>query len=409
MTNSSDLCNERATMAQEEFSGVCCSTTTTSTSSSKPVELSDSQNSENAETTTKMTFIAKFGKEKITLSVLPPSTTLASIKSMLQFHTRVLPIRQKLIGLAMHSTTGASSARKFNDDVTISELKVKKSSNAIECILVGTPEEHIFVDPGDRDDLPEVIDDFDFDFTAGSELWERHVANQDKLQASIRATTIHVMNQPRPGYPLLVLDLDHTLLDFSSNTLLQSSGETAQQHAEIMKRPYMDQFLTRAYRHYDLVVWSQTSWRWLETKLIELAMLSHPGYRFCFVLDKTSMFPITSMKKRTKETYSHHVKPLQLIWTKFPYWGVQNTVHVDDLTRNFALNMENGLRVNPFHRKKVKARTRDVELEALSIYLERLAVEARDRFHLVDLMNWMDVVTGAKNLTVRKGVEGKDT
>ena len=28
-----------------------------------------------------------------------------------------------------------------------------------------------------------------------------------------------------------------------------------------MKRPYMDDFLTKAYQHYDLVVWSQTSWR----------------------------------------------------------------------------------------------------------------------------------------------------
>ena len=29
-------------------------------------------------------------------------------------------------------------------------------------------EEKIFVDPSDRDDLPDVVDDFDLDFNAGS-------------------------------------------------------------------------------------------------------------------------------------------------------------------------------------------------------------------------------------------------
>ena len=48
----------------------------------------------------------------------------------------------------------------------------KKSDSSDEIvhqfILMGTPEEKIFVDPGDRDDLPDVIDDFDLDFNAGS-------------------------------------------------------------------------------------------------------------------------------------------------------------------------------------------------------------------------------------------------
>jgi len=36
------------------------------------------------------------------------------------------------------------------------------------------------------------------------------------------------------------------------------------------------------------------------------------------------------------------VKPLQLIWTKFPHWNETNSVHVDDLSRNFALNTGRG-------------------------------------------------------------------
>jgi hypothetical protein len=71
------------------------------------------------------------------------------------------------------------------------------------------------------------------------------------------------MNEPREGKPLLVLDLDHTLLDFSSKTLQRDNGthQVGAGMAAAMKRPYMDEFLTSAYKNYDLCVWSQTSWR----------------------------------------------------------------------------------------------------------------------------------------------------
>ena len=46
-----------------------------------------------------------------------------------------------------------------------------------------------------------------------------------------------------------------------------------------LKRPGMDYFLTVAFRSYDIAIWSQTSWRWLEIKLTELGMLTHPEYR----------------------------------------------------------------------------------------------------------------------------------
>jgi ubiquitin-like domain-containing CTD phosphatase 1 len=388
------------------------------------ITTNDDENNENEEEEdeTLCSLVAKFGKDRIILTDLPASTTtIKELKDMLQVQTRVLPMRQKLIGLNLdkknnnNAAVAAGAKRKVTDDTTLMELKPKpmtSKSNTIslpegalyfECILMGTPEDAIFVDPAKRDDLPDVIDDFDLDFTAGSELWERHVANQDLLKQSIAQTEIHVMNAPRPNYPLMVLDLDHTLLDFSSKALRESTSvDHAHLHAQIMKRPFMDEFLTRAYVHYDLVVWSQTSWRWLETKLIELGMVSHPGYKFTFVLDKTSMFAITSTKKNSGEHYRHHVKPLELIWTKFPTnYNATNTVHVDDLTRNFALNMPNGLRIKAYYRKKLKKRTRDVELEAMSIYLDRLAKEAPNQFDLVDFNIWQDVVNGSREFHIK--------
>jgi NLI interacting factor-like phosphatase len=75
-------------------------------------------------------------------------------------------------------------------------------------------------------------------------------------------TEVHFIVQPRPGKKLLVLDLDHTLLDFSGRATGSLPGDLA-----ALKRPHMDAFLTLVYREYDIAVWSQTSWRWLELKL----------------------------------------------------------------------------------------------------------------------------------------------
>jgi ubiquitin-like domain-containing CTD phosphatase 1 len=353
-----------------------------------------------------ITLVAKFGKERITLSHLDASTTIAQVKELLQVETRILPKRQKLVGLVASGNT--SGAKGVHDELPLSQLKVKGKSDGTneivhQFILMGTPEDKIFVDPHERDDLPDVVDDFELDFNAGSPEWLQHKANGENLKKFTAETPVHIMNPPRDGKPLLVLDLDHTLLDFSSKTLQQdnSTRVPGQGLAAVMKRPFMDDFLTKCYPYYDIVVWSQTSWRWLETKLIELGMVTHPGYKFCFVLDKTSMFKVVSTK-RDGMAIQHHVKPLQLIWSKFTdRWGSHNTVHIDDLSRNFALNLGNGLKISAFHRKKQSGR-RDTELLSLSNYLVLLA-QAGVNFDNVDFSQWLDVVSGTKTIVDNNG------
>lgn len=208
-----------------------------------------------------ITLIAKWGKERITLEDLSEDTTIGDVKDLLSEQTGVLQMRQKLIGLSING------GGKIDDDTVLGSLKVKASKKkdtstsgvvVHEFIMMGTKEEEIFVDPGERDDLPDVVDDFDLDFNAGSNEWLQHVANGENLKKFTESTAIHIMNPPREGKPLLVLDLDHTLLDFSGRALQRdASVETA----IAMKRPFMDEFLVTAYKYYDLVVWSQTSWR----------------------------------------------------------------------------------------------------------------------------------------------------
>lgn len=296
----------------------------------------------------------------------------------------------------MGLTLSENKKAKITEDHVLGDLRGKKKDPfKLECLIMGTPEDDIFVDPEDVECLPDVVDDFDLDLSPGSEEWIQHKANENKLQKFTTSTQIHIMNEPRDAKPLLVLDLDHTLLDFSSKRLQQATSYAmGAATAATMKRPYMDEFLTRCYRFYDLVVWSQTSWKWVEVKLTELGMLTNPGYKICFVLDKTSMFSVTSTK-RDGTTYKHHVKPLQILWSKFPNrWGPHNTIHLDDLSRNFALNITSGLKVTAFYRKKHKW---DSELVRLAMYLQQLAEGGYD-FEMVDFGRWSQVENGSKEL-----------
>jgi hypothetical protein len=59
------------------------------------------------------------------------------------------------------------------------------------------------------------------------------------------------------GKKCLVLDIDYTLFD------LNSSAERPDELA----RPYLHEFLSSAYQHYDIVIWSATGMKWVEVKM----------------------------------------------------------------------------------------------------------------------------------------------
>ena len=66
------------------------------------------------------------------------------------------------------------------------------------------------------------------------------------------------------------------------------------------------------------------------------------------------------------------MKPLAVVWGKYPHYGPGNTVMFDDLRRNFLMNPQNGLRIRPF-RNAHEARHTDQELLKLAAYLRDIA------------------------------------
>ena len=79
---------------------------------------------------------------------------------------------------------------------------------------------------------------------------------QEKLQKRILSATVKQLNAPRPGKKCLVLDIDYTLFDMKS----------VAERPDELARPFLRHMLSTVYQHYDIVIWSATSMRWIEVR-----------------------------------------------------------------------------------------------------------------------------------------------
>jgi ubiquitin-like domain-containing CTD phosphatase 1 len=274
----------------------------------------------------------KWGPKKIELE-LPGSSTVGHVRSLLQEQTRVPQKRQKLVGLGKKANPddrwanwenifkgvrmrcapavarlSALTARPVRSRASL-PLDSLQLKNPHSFMMIGAPDEFMMLQASQIDDMPEVIQDLDPDYVydprSSNELIA-HSENKQKLEAMIKKAEINVMNPPRPGKNLLVLDLDHTLLHFKDH----------QSH----KRPHTIEFLRALYPHYDLCVWSQTKWIYIEHKLQGLGILGldseTPDFKITFVLDKTSMVKIKSLHKSkdgTQVPRDHEVMMMMII------------------------------------------------------------------------------------------------
>jgi len=277
----------------------------------------------------------------------PAATTVGQLRAAIHAKTNVLPHRQKLLNLPKYRGQVPS------DDLVVAELNLKPGT---KIMMMGSVEEAIQDVVEAPEDMPEVINDFDEDTAnkISTEYREEYLA---KVANRVEKYEVKMINDLREDKKLLVLDIDYTLFDH------RTPAETG---AELM-RPHLHEFLTSAYEDYDIVIWSATSMKWIEEKMKLLGCDRHPGYRLAFYLDSRAMISIHSEKYGVVE-----VKPLRVIWDKYPRYGDSNTVMFDDLRRNFLMNPSSGLRIRPFKNAHT-SRATDKELLKLSAYLKRIA------------------------------------
>jgi len=191
---------------------------------------------------------------------------------------------------------------------------------------------------------------------------KKRTKGPDYYLAKRMKLNIEIINPPVAGRGrrCLVLDIDYTIFDHKSNF------EKAPEYT----RPYLHEFLTVCNQHYDLIIWSATAMSHITTKLQNMGVLSHPSYSLTMVLTKDHMIPYPLPQKigATKTKYQD-IKPLQIIWDKFPEcYTPQNSIHIDDIMENFAMNPTNGLQISPF-RDAPSNKAKDRELWYLTQYL----------------------------------------
>ncbi|KDE08451.1 hypothetical protein MVLG_01233 [Microbotryum lychnidis-dioicae p1A1 Lamole] len=285
------------------------------------------------------------------------SDTVGDLKLTISTMTSVPPERQKIVGLV--------KGKLPSDEVEVKScLSITPNGKPKEFMMIGTPEGEEHKEMAGPTTVRE--QELDVDYSSAEYKAAQNVRNMRKLKHAIAALNVDEMNPPRAGKKLLVLDLDYCILD----TALWKEENFVASH---FARPYLHQFLGAISPFYDIVIWSQTSWRWLETKLVELDIIgeSAPGrYNIITTLDRTPMFSVYS--QREGKPYKHEVKALPILWAKFPtYYSSLNTIHVDDLARNFAINPRNGLRVKAY-KDAMRSGANDSELVYVAKYLLQL-------------------------------------
>jgi len=300
-------------------------------------------------TTTSLNLVIKWaGKEFPFQDLDGTSTTVLDLKKMIWEKTQVLPQRQKLLNLKMKGKQAPEEALLSNLDL--------KSGTSNKIMMMGSSEQAI-ADVKELKEDPSVINDFE-EATAQALAIEFREEYLDKVEKRVKSYEVKVVNEPRAGKKLLVLDIDYTLFDHRS---------VAESGRELM-RPYLHEFLASAYEDYDIVIWSATNMKWIEEKMKVLGCDTNPNYKLSFYLDSRAMISIHSSKYGVIE-----VKPLGVIWGKFPdHYSKSNTIMFDDLRRNFLMNPTNGLKIRPF-KNAHSSRATDRELVKLTRYLKKIA------------------------------------
>ncbi|XP_078406662.1 ubiquitin-like domain-containing CTD phosphatase 1 isoform X2 [Cetorhinus maximus] len=259
-----------------------------------------------------VSIIIKWSGQEYPVTKLTEEDTVLDLKETIKTLTGVLPERQKLLGLKI-------KGKAAEDDVKLGVLKLKPNT---KIMMMGSREEcleEVLAPPPDNDD---VINDFDIEEDV-IEV-ENREENLAKIARRVKDYKVEVLNQPREGKKLLVLDVDYTLF-------------------------------------------AATSMKWIEVKMKELGVTTHANYKITFMLDSAAMITVHTPKRGVVE-----VKPLGVIWDKFPeFYTRKNTIMFDDIGRNFLMNPQNGLKIRPFMKAHLN-RDKDRELLKLSQYLKEI-------------------------------------
>ncbi|CAH8540976.1 unnamed protein product [Heterobilharzia americana] len=193
----------------------------------------------------------KHNGREILVDCLSSDHSICDLKEELYRRTSVLPENQKILGLRTRNNDPVTNSTK------LSCLLLKANTRLM---LIGSTQEEIF-QVNSAKDCPDVVDDFDY---KEEDIDLCHAPeNIEKVEKRCKAYRPRKLAEFRDGKKLLVLDIDYTIFDHL----------TPAESAHHLARPYLTEFLTRAYVHYDIAIWSATSMTWILAKLGQLGII----------------------------------------------------------------------------------------------------------------------------------------
>ncbi|XP_053155779.1 ubiquitin-like domain-containing CTD phosphatase 1 isoform X2 [Hemicordylus capensis] len=260
-----------------------------------------------------VSLIIKWGGQEFLITTLSEEDTVLDLKQSLKGLTGVLPERQKLLGLKV-------KGKLAENDVKLGALKLKPNT---KIMMMGTREESLEDVLGPPPDNEDVVNDFDIEEEVVEV--ENREENLLKISRRVKEYKVEILNPPREGKKLLVLDVDYTLF-------------------------------------------AATNMKWIEAKMKELGVSTNANYKITFILDSAAMITVHTPRRGLID-----VKPLGVIWGKFSeFYSKKNTIMFDDIGRNFLMNPQNGLKIKPFMKAHLN-RDKDKELLKLTQYLKEIA------------------------------------
>lgn len=210
-----------------------------------------------------------------------------------------------------------------------------------------------------------------------------------KLETRFSLEPSKLLNAPYdPTRKCLVLDIDYTLFDHKWQPQVRSDLRSNKTMIPLFKRPYLHEFLATCNLKYDIIIWSATGMPAIDNKVGNLGIYTSDRYKLTAVLCKDHMIHVTRPRKGGR-TYDETVKPLAVIWKKFPeYYNPTNTIHIDDMISNFQLNPLNGIHISPY-KESATATLPDTELQYLTKYLMLIA-ETESDFSRLPHSKWKE-------------------
>jgi len=241
--------------------------------------------------------------------------------------------------------------------------------------IIGNRDEDALVEPT-AEEREELAPEDDLDLPEEAELADKeNPLYLARIAKRVETYKPKMLAGFKPGKKVLVLDIDYTLIDHRS--VVETPIE--------MMRPYLHEFLTAANEHYNIVIWSATSMKWIELKMQEMGVTGNTAYEIACFMDHGAMITVKSADYGLFNT-----KPLPVLWGQFPeFASPANTIMFDDLRRNFLMNPDNGLRIKACRNLPV-TRSEDRELLRLTEYL--LLIKDLDTFEGLDHRRWKDYV-----------------